>query len=125
MRELNVALIGYNFMGKAHSYAIGNAAFFFQHEVKPVKKVIVGRTASLVKKAAEEFGWQESATDWNDASAKERWIRGLDALSAEWFLALSYIPWVLLSRPSWYTARSSLTLKRQRMGSKGRPTFWE
>ncbi|MDF2959136.1 MAG: Gfo/Idh/MocA family oxidoreductase, partial [Paenibacillus sp.] len=66
MRELNVALIGYNFMGKAHSYAIGNSAFFFQQEVKPVKKVIVGRTESSVKKAAEDFGWLEYATDWNE-----------------------------------------------------------
>jgi len=71
VRELNVALIGYNFMGKAHSYAIGNAAFFFQHEVRPVKKVIVGRTASLVQKAAEEFGWQEYATDWKEVIARD------------------------------------------------------
>lgn len=64
MRELNVALIGYNFMGKAHSYAIGNAPFFFQTGVKPVKKVIVGRTEHMLKKAAEEFGWEEYATEW-------------------------------------------------------------
>ncbi|TBL79040.1 Gfo/Idh/MocA family protein [Paenibacillus thalictri] len=71
MRELNVALIGYNFMGKAHSYAIGNAAFFFQHQVKPVKKVIVGRTESLLRKAAEEFGWQEYATDWKEVIGRD------------------------------------------------------
>jgi predicted dehydrogenase len=66
MREVNIALIGYNFMGKAHSYSIGNAAFFFQHGIKPVKKVLVGRTEHLLKKAAEDFGWQEYATDWKD-----------------------------------------------------------
>jgi len=71
VRELNVALIGYNFMGKAHSYAISNAAFFFQYGVKTVKKVIVGRTASLVKIAADEFGWQEYATDWKDVIARD------------------------------------------------------
>lgn len=64
MRELNVALIGYNFMGKAHSYALDNTPFFFKNGVKPVKKVIVGRTAHLVKQAAENYGWQEYATDW-------------------------------------------------------------
>ncbi|SEB50454.1 Gfo/Idh/MocA family oxidoreductase [Paenibacillus sp. GP183] len=66
MREVNIALIGYNFMGKAHSYSIGNVAFFFQQEIKPVKKVLVGRTEHLLKKAAEDFGWQEYATDWKD-----------------------------------------------------------
>ncbi|UQZ82397.1 1,5-anhydro-D-fructose reductase [Paenibacillus konkukensis] len=67
MRELNVALIGYNFMGKAHSYAIGNAAFFFPQEVKPVKKVIAGRNEPGLKRAAEQFGWQEYTTDWREA----------------------------------------------------------
>lgn len=71
MRELNVALIGYNFMGKAHSYAIGNAAFFFRHQARPVKKVIVGRTESLVKEAAEQYGWQEYATDWEDVIKRD------------------------------------------------------
>ena len=66
MRELNVALIGYNFMGKAHSYALDNTDFFFKNGVKPVKKVIVGRTEHLVKQAADNFGWQEYATDWRE-----------------------------------------------------------
>ncbi len=38
MQEINVALIGYNFMGKAHSHAFENVPFFFDHGVKPVKK---------------------------------------------------------------------------------------
>ena len=64
MREINVALIGYNFMGKAHSYALDNTPFFFKNGVKPVKKVIVGRTEHLVRQAADNYGWQEYATDW-------------------------------------------------------------
>lgn len=71
MRELNVALIGYNFMGKAHSYAIGNTAFFFPQPVRPVKKVLVGRTEPSVRQAAEAFGWQEYATDWKETIARE------------------------------------------------------
>jgi predicted dehydrogenase len=66
MQEINVALIGYKFMGKAHSYAIDNAPFFFKDGVKPIKKVIVGRTEHLVKQAADEFGWEEYATDWRE-----------------------------------------------------------
>jgi len=64
MKPLNVALIGYNFMGKVHSYALDNVSFFFKDIVKPVKKVIVGRTEHLVKQAAENYNWEEYTTDW-------------------------------------------------------------
>lgn len=64
MRTLNVALIGYNFMGKAHSHALDNVSFFFKNGWKPVKKVIVGRTEHLVKQAAADFGWEAYETDW-------------------------------------------------------------
>jgi predicted dehydrogenase len=71
MKQLNVALIGYNFMGKAHSYALDNVSFFFKDVVKPVKKVIVGRTEHLVKQAAENFGWEEYATDWKEVIKRD------------------------------------------------------
>ncbi|GGE31463.1 oxidoreductase [Pullulanibacillus camelliae] len=64
MKEFNVALIGYNFMGKVHSYAMNNVSFFFDNTVKITKKVIVGRTEHLVKQAAETYGWEAYATDW-------------------------------------------------------------
>lgn len=64
MKHLNVALIGYRFMGKAHSFGIDSAPFFFKSNVKPVKKVICGRTGHLVKQAAQDFGWEEYCTDW-------------------------------------------------------------
>lgn len=71
MRPLNVALIGYNFMGKAHSFAFDNVSFFFQGVAKPVKKVIVGRTEHLVKQAAENYGWEEYATDWREVVKRD------------------------------------------------------
>lgn len=64
--KLNIALIGYKFMGKAHSFGIDAAPFFFKHGIEPVKKVICGRTEHLVKQAAEEFGWEEYCTDWRE-----------------------------------------------------------
>jgi len=79
--EINVALIGYKFMGKAHSHAIDNVSFFFKHGVKPVKKVIVGRTEHLVKQAAEDFGWEEYATDWREVVGRED-IHVIDIASA-------------------------------------------
>jgi predicted dehydrogenase len=66
MKHLNIALIGYRFMGKAHSFGIEAAPFFFKSDIKPVKKVICGRTDHLVKQAAEDFGWEEYSTDWRE-----------------------------------------------------------
>jgi predicted dehydrogenase len=71
MKQLNVAMIGYNFMGKAHSYALDNVSFFFNDVVKPIKKVIVGRTEHLVQQAAENFGWEQCATDWREVIKRD------------------------------------------------------
>jgi predicted dehydrogenase len=66
MKKLNVALIGYKFMGKAHSYALMACPFFFKTGVQPVRKVIVGRHHAPLKQAAEDFGWEECSTDWRE-----------------------------------------------------------
>jgi len=49
MQTYRVAMIGYRFMGKAHSFGIGDAPFFFDDDLLPVKKVICGRNEPLVK----------------------------------------------------------------------------
>jgi predicted dehydrogenase len=64
MKQLNVALIGYKFMGKAHSSALMEYPFFFKDGVQPVRKVIVGRHGTPLKQAAADFGWEEYSTDW-------------------------------------------------------------
>jgi len=64
MKQVNVALIGYKFMGRAHSNAWRQAATFFEPPVEPVLKVICGRDEAGVRDAAARFGWQEHATDW-------------------------------------------------------------
>jgi len=65
-RECNVALIGYAFMGKAHSNAYRQVARFFSPRLTPRMKVICGRTPSAVRAAAREYGWDEAATDWEE-----------------------------------------------------------
>jgi len=64
MKELKVALIGYKFMGKAHSFAYTNAGLFFDLPVKVIKQVICGRTEKPLQVACEKFGWAECETDW-------------------------------------------------------------
>lgn len=65
-KPVNVALIGYQFMGKAHSNAYRQVGRFFDLDVEPVMKVIVGRDEAKVRAAKEKFGWQEYSTRWED-----------------------------------------------------------
>ncbi len=72
MKEpLNVALIGYQFMGKAHSQAFHDVARFFPQVSPPTMKVICGRNKAAVEKARRQWGWQEIETDWKKAIGRE------------------------------------------------------
>ncbi len=70
MTHVNVALIGYAFMGRAHSNAWRQVSRFFSPRLTPRMKVICGRNAKNVKAAAAQLGWDESATDWRDVVAR-------------------------------------------------------
>ena len=70
-RSLNVAMIGYKFMGKAHSQAWREAPLFFDVPVKPVMKVICGRHEGPLREFADRWGWQETATDWKQVVARK------------------------------------------------------
>ena len=62
MRQLNIALIGYGFMGRAHSNAWRQVAAFFDIPFEPVLKVICGRDKEKVSLVADRFGWAEYST---------------------------------------------------------------
>ncbi len=62
--ELNIGLIGYKFMGKAHSNAWLKVARFFDLPATPVMKAICGRNASAVEKVKARWGWQSFETDY-------------------------------------------------------------
>ncbi len=66
MAQLNVALIGYAFMGRAHSNAYRQVGRFFSPKYPPRMKVLCGRTPKAVKAAAADLGWEEAATDWRE-----------------------------------------------------------
>src|SRR5882762_6540304 len=63
-RTLAVGLIGYNFMGKAHSNAWRQAPRFFNLPANVRLKTICGRNRAAVKKAATKLGWENAQTDW-------------------------------------------------------------
>jgi predicted dehydrogenase len=71
MPEVNVALIGYAFMGRAHSNAWRQVSRFFKPKVTPRMKVICGRNRKAVRQAAGNLGWEEWATDWRGVLNRE------------------------------------------------------
>ena len=71
-KKLNVAMVGYDFMGRAHSNAWRQVARFMPDlPYEPVMKVVAGRTEAKVKEAAERLGWDEYATRWEDVVVRK------------------------------------------------------
>lgn len=64
-------MIGYGFMGAAHSQAWRVAPRFFDLPAEPEMRLIVGRDAAAVTSAAAKWGWAEVATDWREAVARD------------------------------------------------------
>jgi predicted dehydrogenase len=70
-RALNVAIIGYKFMGKAHSQAWREAPLFFDVPVRPVMKLACGRHEDQLRAFADNWGWEETSTDWQEVVARD------------------------------------------------------
>ncbi|BAJ74692.1 predicted dehydrogenase [Microbacterium testaceum StLB037] len=68
---LRVAMIGYGFMGAAHSVGWRQAPRMFDLPRAVEMTVVVGRNADAVASAAEKWGWAESATDWREIIARD------------------------------------------------------
>src|SRR4051794_12734389 len=64
MTDLGIGLIGYAFMGAAHSQAWRSAPRFFDLPLDPQLNVLCGRNAEAVRAAATKLGWKETETDW-------------------------------------------------------------
>jgi predicted dehydrogenase len=68
---LRVAMIGYGFMGAAHSVGWRQAPRMFGLPDDVEMAIVVGRHAEAVAGAAAQWGWQESATDWREVIARD------------------------------------------------------
>ncbi len=64
MKKLNVGIVGYKFMGKAHSNAWKRAPQFFDMDAQPVMKVACGRHQESLSAFAKRWGWEQTETDW-------------------------------------------------------------
>jgi predicted dehydrogenase len=71
MTDVGIALIGYGMMGHAHSYAYAAAPRIRPLPVRPVLRVVSGRDAAAVERAAAAYGASEWVTDWHEAIARD------------------------------------------------------
>ena len=71
MSEIGVGLVGYKFMGRAHSNAYRQVAHFFDVDPIPIMRAICGRNESAVASAAQSLGWESYETDYRTLVARD------------------------------------------------------
>jgi len=64
IKHLNIGLIGYGFMGRAHSNAFLQAGRFFDLPYSPTLKAVCARNAERAKSFADNWGYESIETDW-------------------------------------------------------------
>src|SRR5947209_6761602 len=63
-KPVNIGMIGYGFMGKAHSNGYRRVNNFFELAHHPVLKAVCARSADKAKAFAETWGYESVETDW-------------------------------------------------------------
>ncbi len=64
MKPLHIGMIGYGFMGRAHSNAFRRVANFFELPRRPVLKTVCARNAERARAFAAQWGYESIETDW-------------------------------------------------------------
>ena len=63
-KPLNIGMIGYGFMGRAHSNAYRRVSNFFDLDYHPVLKAVCARNEENAKSFADRWGYESVETDW-------------------------------------------------------------
>lgn len=63
-KPLNIGMIGYGFMGRAHSNAYRKVTNFFDSPYQPVLKAVCARNAEKAESFASKWGYESIETDW-------------------------------------------------------------
>ncbi|MBM3832271.1 MAG: Gfo/Idh/MocA family oxidoreductase [Verrucomicrobia bacterium] len=71
MKPLRIGLIGYGFMGRAHSNGFRKVNNFFDLEYQPVLKAICARSEDKAKSFAAKWGYESIETDWRKLVERE------------------------------------------------------
>ncbi|MFD4628782.1 Gfo/Idh/MocA family protein [Streptomyces sp. NPDC058284] len=70
-RPLGVGMVGYAFMGAAHSQGWRTVGRVFDLPVRPVLSAVCGRDGGAVRAAADRLGWAHAETDWRALIARD------------------------------------------------------
>jgi len=70
-KPLNIGMIGYGFMGRAHSNAYSKVNHFFDLQYQPVLKAICARDEAKAKTFAGTWGYESVETDWRKLVARK------------------------------------------------------
>jgi len=68
---IGVGMVGYAFMGRAHSLAWNTVASVFDVPLRPRLAAICGRDKAAAEAAAARFGWAAAETDWRALIARD------------------------------------------------------
>jgi predicted dehydrogenase len=64
MKNINIGMVGYGFMGRTHSNAFSQVSHFFDLPYLPVLKTVCARNAARARAFAQTWGYDNVATDW-------------------------------------------------------------
>jgi predicted dehydrogenase len=64
MKDLRIGMIGYGFMGRAHSNAYRKVSNFFELDYRPVLEAACARDKEKVSAFAKQWGYESVETDW-------------------------------------------------------------
>jgi predicted dehydrogenase len=71
MTDLRVGMVGYAFMGAAHSQAWRTVNSAFELPLRVCMSAVSGRSADAVAQAAARLGWESATTDWRELIARD------------------------------------------------------
>jgi len=71
-RKIGTGMLGYAFMGKAHTNAFIQFPFIFPDSPIPTLAAIAGRSESALREAAKNFGYERYYTDWHEVLKDDR-----------------------------------------------------
>ena len=70
-KELRIGMIGYGFMGRAHSNAYKRLNDFFPVEHRPVLQAVAARNQAKAQSFADNWGYQRVETDWRKVAVAD------------------------------------------------------
>src|SRR5215472_16582832 len=64
MKNINIGMVGYGFMGRTHSNAFSQVNHFFDLPYRPVLKTVCARNAARAQAFAQTWGYENVVSDW-------------------------------------------------------------